>query len=147
MRQLDARAIQIDEVTQYMAVQGLWDRGFPSIKVDDLPPSYVSTSELVYFMMGAVSLFTKDSLIMNRLPAAIFGTLTVLLLYVAGRRMFHRDVGLIAAAIAALSPRCIQMSDWGRYPSQLGFTRVSSPAWSKTHLSTGNPSSLIMSKT
>ncbi|MGA2033382.1 MAG: glycosyltransferase family 39 protein, partial [Thermoguttaceae bacterium] len=119
---IGADPLQADEVMQYNAVQGIWDRGFPSLVVDpDLPPSYVSTSEILYYVLAVASLFFQSDLYIIRFPAVVFGTLSIWLLYVVGRRMFHRNAGLIAAAICALSPICIQMSDFGRYPSQLQF--------------------------
>lgn len=118
---LRSESLQTDEIWQLMAVQGIWDRGFPSFHAPDLPINYITTSEVVYYAMAVVSLFTQDGFLVNRIPSLIFGTLTVPLLYLAGRRMFGRDVGLLAAAVAAVSPICIQMSDWGRYPSQLAF--------------------------
>jgi hypothetical protein len=117
-------ALQTDEVTQYLATWGLNDRGFPSIKVEDVAPSYVSTTELVFLVMGAAKCFLRASYAIARYPAVLFGTLTVLLLYVSGRRMFSRPVGLLAAAIGALSPICTQYSDWGRYPGQLHLTSL-----------------------
>ena len=49
----------------------------------------------------------------TRVPAAIGGVLTVLLIYFVGRRLFGRTTGLTAAALLALNPWHIQQSRWG----------------------------------
>jgi 4-amino-4-deoxy-L-arabinose transferase-like glycosyltransferase len=45
-----------------------------------------------------------------RLPAALGGTLTVLLLYWVGARLFNHTTGLAAAALLAINPTHIQLS-------------------------------------
>jgi hypothetical protein len=50
-------------------------------------------------------LYTTDPtavFVVARVAAAVLGTVSVLLLYLAGRRLFGRDVGLVAAAILGL---------------------------------------------
>jgi hypothetical protein len=49
----------------------------------------------------------------TRLPAAVGGVVTVLLLYYIGRRLFDPTTGLIAAAFVTLSPWHIQNCRWG----------------------------------
>lgn len=49
----------------------------------------------------------------TRLPAAVGGVLTVLLLYWLGARLFDRTTGLLAAALLTLSPWHIQLSRLG----------------------------------
>jgi len=49
----------------------------------------------------------------TRLPAAIAGVLTVVLLYFIGSRLFDRSVGVAAAALLAISPWHLQQSRWG----------------------------------
>ncbi len=49
----------------------------------------------------------------TRLPSALGGVLTVLLTYVVGKRLFGRDVGLIAAGLLAVNPWHVQQSRWG----------------------------------
>ena len=71
----------------------------------------------VYFLMG--NYFTYSffgaSPFWTRLPATIFGTSLVLLVYLLAKEMFNRKVGLIAAALTAISP-------WGMH-----FARYSIP--------------------
>ena len=49
----------------------------------------------------------------TRLPAAVGGVVTVLLVYSIGRRLFDPTTGLIAAAFVTLSPWHIQNCRWG----------------------------------
>ena len=49
----------------------------------------------------------------TRLPAAVGGVLTILLVYYIGTRMFGQGTGLAAALLLALSPWHIQQSRWG----------------------------------
>ena len=53
----------------------------------------------------------------TRLPAAIGGVITVILLYLVGSRMFCRQVGLVAAGFLSFNPWHIQMSRWGHEAS------------------------------
>lgn len=49
----------------------------------------------------------------TRLPAALGGIATVLLLYGIGARQFDRTVGLVAAGLLAVAPWHIQQTRWG----------------------------------
>jgi 4-amino-4-deoxy-L-arabinose transferase-like glycosyltransferase len=122
LRHVTTEGIQIDESYQSLVAEGFRERGFPSRVLEPRQPVvYISTSELVHFVVGLSSLFVETDKGFNRGPAVVWGTLTVLLLYLTGRRMFSREVGLLAATLGALAPYCIHMSNWGRYPAQLHF--------------------------
>jgi len=49
----------------------------------------------------------------TRLPSAVGGVITLLLVYYIGGRMFGRTTGLVAAGLLALNPWHIQQSRWG----------------------------------
>jgi hypothetical protein len=115
-------SIQADEVTMYRSTQGLLARGFPSCQVhSDLPIFYTSTDELVYYGTALASLVFQWDRYVLRAPSVCWGTLTIVLIFIMGRRMFGRSVALVAATIYCFAPFCIQMAQWGRYPSQLQF--------------------------
>lgn len=61
--------------------------------------------------LGGMNIWT------TRLPVAIGGLLTILLLYGVGARLFNRGTGLVAAALLAFNPAHIQMSRFGNEPS------------------------------
>ncbi len=120
-----ARELGADEVHMYRCTMGCLERGFPSyIVTEDLPVQWVATSALVYIGPTITAIFTDDPCTIIRLPAVIWGVLTIGLLFITGRRMYSSSVGLIAAAIYAISPICITMANFGRYPSQLQFVTL-----------------------
>lgn len=53
----------------------------------------------------------------TRLPAALAGVVTIVVLYALAARLFGRGVGLAAAALLAINPTHIQMSRWGHEAS------------------------------
>ena len=116
-----------DECTLYRTTQGVWERGYPSAMIHpDMPLGIVATSELVYVGSAAAELFFDNERLVVRAPAVAWGIFTIWMLYCFGRRMFCARVGLVAAAIYAFSPYAVEMSQVGRYYSQLqGFTLLS----------------------
>jgi hypothetical protein len=119
---IPAQPLQHDEAMHYRAALGVLERGLPSIRVnEDLPVQYVPTSELMFYGMAAVALVSDDPVYVVRVPAVVWGTLTVGLIYLVGRRLFATPVGLVAAAVYAFSPVCVEMAGFGRYYSQLQF--------------------------
>ncbi|MFH1747241.1 MAG: glycosyltransferase family 39 protein [Planctomycetota bacterium] len=66
---------------------------------------------LPFQALGGLNVWT------TRLPAAVSGILTVILLYAVVRRLFGRPTGFVAAALLALNPTHIQMSRWGHEAS------------------------------
>jgi 4-amino-4-deoxy-L-arabinose transferase-like glycosyltransferase len=62
---------------------------------------------LPFQALGGMNLWT------NRLPAALGGLVTILLIYWVGARLFDRPTGLAAAALLALNPVHIQLSRYG----------------------------------
>ncbi len=113
---------QWDEVENYTATRAFLERGFPSLEVHkDLPRLLIHTSELQFVPMALAALVTDDDRYVVRLPMVCFGTLTIGLIYLVGRRLFNRPVGLVAALLYTFSPVCIGMSSFGRYFSQVQF--------------------------
>jgi pentatricopeptide repeat protein len=66
---------------------------------------------LPFQAVGGMNLWT------TRLPAALGGILTLVLVYVVGRRMFGRSVGLVAAALLAVNPWHIHLCRLGHEAS------------------------------
>lgn len=121
-RDLYLEPLQWDEVENYLATLGLLKSGFPNVTVhSDLPPAWTHTSELEFYFHGLVGLFSSDSYLIMRLPSIFFSTISIGLMYLAGRRLFNTPVGLIAATLLAIAPSCVLMSTIGRYFSQLQF--------------------------
>jgi hypothetical protein len=113
---------QWDEVENYTATRAFLERGFPSLEVHPrMPRLLIHTSELQFVPMALTALVTDDDRYVVRFPMVCFGTLTIGLIYLVGRRTFGRPVGLVAATLYTLSPVCIGMSSFGRYFSQVQF--------------------------
>ena len=111
-----------DETTMYRATQGVFECGFPRVRIhENLPPAYVATSEAVYYGPALAEVFFDDPRYVIRMPAVCFGTATILLIFVVGRHLFGTAGGLVAAAIYTFAPIPISTSNFGRYFSQLQF--------------------------
>ncbi|HEV3298413.1 MAG TPA: glycosyltransferase family 39 protein [Planctomycetaceae bacterium] len=111
--------LQADEVTLYNYSQGWLKCGFPSMEITkDLPRYYICGCELESLGTAVASLVFDKDLYIIRVPTVCYSTLTILVMFFVGRRLFNSNVGLIAAAIYALSPYCCDIAGFGRYESQ-----------------------------
>jgi 4-amino-4-deoxy-L-arabinose transferase-like glycosyltransferase len=57
------------------------------------------------------------NVITTRLPAAVGGVITILLVYLVGKQLFDKETGLITALLLALNPWHLQQSRWGHEAS------------------------------
>ena len=57
------------------------------------------------------------NIITTRLPAAAGGVITILLVYLVGKRLFDKNTGLAAALLLSLNPWHLQQSRWGHEAS------------------------------
>lgn len=122
IRDIRTEPMHWDEIENYRATRGFLERGFPNCEIHkDLPRMYIHTSELFFVPPALMALLVKDPCYIMRFPGVCWGTLTIGLVYLTGRRLFGQSAGLIAAATYALAPVCIMMSTFGRYFSQLQF--------------------------
>jgi 4-amino-4-deoxy-L-arabinose transferase-like glycosyltransferase len=64
----------------------------------------------------------------TRLPAALSGVLTTLLVFVVGARQFNRETGLLAAGLLALNPWYLQVSRYALEASLTPFCLMASIA-------------------
>ncbi len=120
--EIDYQALKTDEITSTLYTQAVLKKGYPSGTLSPhLPEKLLTTSEILpYLRVPTVKIFGPTEIGM-RLPGVIFGTLTIGLLYLAGRIMFDSRIGLLAAAIYAGYPFSIEMTHYARYPSALEF--------------------------
>lgn len=92
-----------------------------------------SSTLFIYFMIpfqaiGGLNIFT------TRLPGAAAGIFTVFVIYLAGKRLFDRQVGLMAAFLLALNPWQIQQGRWGHEATLcalLGITPLAMLLWAR----------------
>jgi hypothetical protein len=73
------------------------------------------------FILTRLSLALDSSVFAVRLPSVVFATLTVPLLYLLGKSLFHRRVGLLAALLLAIAPLHIRYAQEARMYSMLTF--------------------------
>lgn len=109
-----------DEASMARFSRGVLTRGVPYV-VNGSFTKYLTTYELVPYPLALSSLLLGPSVLAYRLPALIFGTLTVALIGWVGYRIFDPRVGLIAALIYAFLPSSIAWARDGFYPSQECF--------------------------
>ncbi|MBI4300049.1 MAG: glycosyltransferase family 39 protein, partial [Chloroflexi bacterium] len=104
-----------------LGYQSLWaDEGNSAIMAERTVGSIIENSAadihppLYYILLHWWSRLAGTSEIGLRLLSVIFGILLVLLIYKLGERLFNRWVGLVAAALAAMSPYLIYYSQEAR---------------------------------
>jgi len=81
---------------------------------------FVSPPLYYILLRGWINIF-GDSETAVRLPSVIFGTLSILLIYLAGKEIFNRKTGLTAAVLLAVSVFNIYFSREARMYSLLCF--------------------------
>lgn len=103
----------LDEEVSYLAVQGVSATGVPS-----LPSGSVYQRGLPYTYAAWLSgsWFGQD-ILSYRLPSLVFGLLSVLLVFLLGARLLSRPSACLAAALMALSPTHVALSQWARFYS------------------------------
>lgn len=117
-----AEPMHHDEVSAYRFTMSIFDHGFPTIQAhEDLPRSYCSTSELVYYCNAVAAMVIDEPRLVIRVPAVLWSMATLLLIGYAGTKWFNAYVGLIAGLLYAVSPHVIGMSNFGRYLCQVQF--------------------------
>jgi len=118
---INTEGLHWDEAQMSGKVEGIFERGYPSLEFSDGTPRYISTSELlVYIQSLSVSLLGQN-LFSLRLPSLLFGILTIVLLFYFGKLIGGYRVGILSSAAYAVLPPAIGMSVFARYPSQLTF--------------------------
>jgi 4-amino-4-deoxy-L-arabinose transferase-like glycosyltransferase len=106
-----------DEASMARFSRGVLKVGFPYV-VNGSYTKWLTTYELIPYPMALSSLIVGPSVVAYRLPALIFGTITIGLIAWAGYRMFDRRVGIVAALIYTFLPSSVAWARDGFYPSQ-----------------------------
>jgi 4-amino-4-deoxy-L-arabinose transferase-like glycosyltransferase len=108
-----------DEGHQALAVTGILEHGVPQVPSGNI---YLRGAPFLYAEAASVKLLGLSEWSL-RLPAAIFGALTVVLVFVYGRMLFGTFTGLIAAFLLAFSLWELELSRYARMYTlfQFGF--------------------------
>lgn len=96
-------SLYVDEYTTIFAAQKIIAHGYPRF-----PSGVIYSRGLLFSYLDALPIYLLGfSSVSARLPSVVASTLTILLIFFLGRRLFSRNVGLIVAALLALSPEVI----------------------------------------
>jgi len=96
---LGGQSFWVDEVDALYAAKSWLDTGtfaMPSGYIYTRAPLYTYTTGLLYTVLGVGETTT-------RLTSAVFGILSILLVYALGKRIFNRNVGLLSALLMTFS--------------------------------------------
>ena len=103
-----------DEITSTYAPYLMVQQGLTGADLPSLAVALVSGSFPIYFLFGSSPFFT-------RLPAVIYGTALVIPLYLLGKRLMNRQVGLVAGVLVAVTPWTLLFSRYGIFASAYAF--------------------------
>lgn len=106
-----------DESFTYLATEGILKHGWPQLPIGII---YYKSFPYNYLAAFSCSIFGLNELAL-RLPAVIFGTLSILLIYYFGKTLFNRKIGLLSAVILSLNYWAIMLTREARYYSELQF--------------------------
>jgi len=99
-------SLHVDEFISLLAVRGILEQGLPR-----LPSGMFYDQGLLFFYLEALNLHLFGfSIRVARTLSLLLSVLTIPLLYLVGKRIFSRNVGLIAAALLSISSEAIM---WG----------------------------------
>lgn len=104
---LDRAGLWLDEAMSWWFARASWGELLSALRYDSGPPGY-------YLLLKAwMALFGSSERALRSLSALV-GTALVAALYAAGKRMFSARAGLLAAALAAVSPLAVRYSQEAR---------------------------------
>jgi hypothetical protein len=109
-----------DEMGLVSKSKGILILGFPYTKFGD-QVRWLTTYEAVPYPLALVGFLFGYSEWSMRLPSVIFGTMTIGVLGLMGRRLFNWRTGLVVALIYACLPLNIRWGQNAFYPSQCQF--------------------------
>jgi uncharacterized membrane protein len=118
LRLLASRSLWLDEATSWFETQLPYDRMIEVLRDTDVhPPGYFTV------LWATVRAF-GDSELALRLPSLVAATALVPMLYVAGKAMYDRATGLVAAGFAVVAPIVVWYSQEARMYAQLMLLAV-----------------------
>jgi 4-amino-4-deoxy-L-arabinose transferase-like glycosyltransferase len=113
LRLLAGRSLWLDEATSWYETQLPFHRMLEVLGNTDVhPPGYFAVLWATVRALG-------DSELALRLPSLIAATALVPMLFVAGRAMYDRETGLVAATFGAVAPIVVWYSQEARMYAQL----------------------------
>jgi hypothetical protein len=120
LHNLDAQSLYHDEVHMVNFVQGLLKKGYPHKMIGPIEIP-LATYELAPYPIALSVMLLGFSDVALRLPAALFGTMTIPLMYFVGKRVFNRRVALLSATIYTFCPQALIWAQYLWHPQQTQF--------------------------
>ncbi|MEK6684567.1 MAG: glycosyltransferase family 39 protein [Nitrospirota bacterium] len=117
---LGVESLNHDEVSMIKMARGVLTSGYPHAVIGQVDKALTTYELIPYPIALSAGLFGWTDWAV-RLPAALFGTATILLIGLVGTRLFDRRTGLLAALIYALIPWSVQWARNAFYPQQTQF--------------------------
>jgi hypothetical protein len=112
-----------DEMSLVKPSKGIFTLGFPyNVFAGEI--RWLSTYEAVPYPLALSGWIFGYSEWSERLPACVFGTLSIGIIALMGRRLFNWRVGLFAAFVYACMPLDIRWAQNAYYPSQCQFMSI-----------------------
>jgi len=111
-------SLYVDEYITLRAAQQILDRGLPLLPTGN----FYSHGLLLSYVEAALMALTGFDPLVARLPVLLLSLLTVVLSWWLGQRWFSQPVGLLAAALLALSPEAIIWGGRARMYGPLQFS-------------------------
>lgn len=110
---LSDKSLWADEITSYIIAR----QGF----LTDLQFSLQDVTPPLHYFLATISIHIHDSVFFFRLPSAISGSLSCLLIFFLTNKLFSRRVALASALLLTCSPFHLQYSQDGRMYSLMMF--------------------------
>jgi hypothetical protein len=120
LHNLDGQSLYHDEVHMVAYVQGFFEKGYPHKMIGPIERP-LATYELVPYPIAVSAWLFGVSDFALRLPAALFGIITIFLIYFVGRQVFDQRVGLLAASIYTFCPQALIWAKYLWHPQQTQF--------------------------
>lgn len=117
---LDAESLSHDEVSMAILAEEVLERGYAVKTIGPIEKPSTTYELLPYPIALSIKIFGPSDFAV-RLPAALFGTLTILLIYYIGIQLWGLWTGILAAAIYAFSPISILWGSNAFHPQQAQF--------------------------
>jgi 4-amino-4-deoxy-L-arabinose transferase-like glycosyltransferase len=110
----------VDEYLTLWAAQKIIEHGYPL-----LPSGFIYLPGVLFSYLDALFIYLfGSSKEVARLPSLLIGLSSIPLIYLLGKRMFSKGVGLLAAALLAFSPEAIVWSGRARMYALQQFTVI-----------------------
>ncbi|HEV8296250.1 MAG TPA: glycosyltransferase family 39 protein, partial [Acidimicrobiales bacterium] len=111
--ELSRQGFWLDEASQIRTSRLIDEQGLREVAKRD------NVSPLSHWLLWAWDKIAGDGQFAARVPSAVAGIVTILIVYALGRRLYSSTVGLVAAAVLAISPYAIWYSQDARMYSLL----------------------------